>query len=67
MTPSTPTSVAQHQARRSPAVLTDRGWATVALIRFERAWEALAPADRAYFYESLAQLAGQAGTARKVA
>jgi hypothetical protein len=67
MTPSTVSSVAQHQPRRAPAVLTDRGAATVALIRFERAWEALAPADRAYFAEELAQLAGAAGTARKVA
>jgi hypothetical protein len=65
--PSTVSSVTQQQARRSPAVLTDRGQATVALIRFERAWEALAPADRASFAESLAQLAGEAGTARKVA
>jgi hypothetical protein len=67
MTLPTITSVARQQARRAPAVLTDRGAATVALIRFERAWEALAPADRACFAESLAQLAGEAGTARKVA
>jgi hypothetical protein len=67
MTPSTITSVAPEQARRTAAVLTDRGAATVALLRFERAWEALAPADRAYFAESLAQLAGEAGAARKVA
>jgi hypothetical protein len=67
MTPSTPTSVTQQQARRSPAVLTERGQAVVALIRFERAFEALAPADRAYFAESPAQLAGEAGGARRVA
>jgi hypothetical protein len=65
--PSTGSSVAQHQARRSPTVLTDRGQATVALLRLGRAFEALAPADRASFAETLAQLAGQAGSARKVA
>jgi hypothetical protein len=37
----TVSSVAREQARRAPAVLTDRGHATVTLIRFERA---LAPA-----------------------
>ena len=57
MTSPTITSVARQQARRPPAGLTDRGQATVALLRFERAWEALAPADRAYFAESLAPLA----------
>jgi hypothetical protein len=67
MPSSTVSSVAREQARRAPAVLTDRGHATVALIRFGRAWEALAPADRASFAEALAQLAGQAGGARKVA
>jgi hypothetical protein len=66
MTPSTVSSVAQ-QARRPPAVLTDRGQATVVLIRFERAWESLSAEDRASFAESLAQLAGEAGTARQVA
>jgi hypothetical protein len=65
--PSTGSSVAPEQVRRAPAVLTDRGRATVALLRFERAFEALAPADRASFAESLAQLAGAAGSARKVA
>jgi hypothetical protein len=67
MTSPTTSSVAQRQPRRSPAVLTDVGHATVALIRFERAWGVLAPADRASFAESLAQLAGEAGSARKVA
>jgi hypothetical protein len=57
MIPSTPTSVAREQARRAPAVLTDCGHATVALIRFERAWEALGPDDRAHFADTLAELA----------
>jgi hypothetical protein len=67
LTPPTIASVTQQRARRSPAVLTERGHATVALLRFERAWEALGAEDRAYFAEALTQLAGEAGSARRVA
>jgi hypothetical protein len=67
MTPSTISRGMQERGRRAPAILTERGAATVALLRLERAWAALAPADRAYFAETLTQLAGEAGGARRVA
>ena len=57
MTSPTITSVAPEQSRRTPAVLTDRGRATVALIRFERAFLSLGEGDRAYFADQLAELA----------
>jgi len=44
-----------------PAALTDKGAAAVALLRFERLFRALGPADRAYFADELAGLAKEAG------
>jgi hypothetical protein len=42
------------------AALTDRGAAAVALIRFERLFRALGPADRQWFADELAELAEEA-------
>ena len=44
-----------------PAALTGKGAATVALLRFERLFRALGPADRRWFAGELAGLAREAG------
>jgi hypothetical protein len=41
-------------------VLTGRGQAALALIRFRAQWDGLGPADRAYFVGELADLAAEA-------
>ena len=46
-----------------PAALTDRGAAAVALLRFERLFRALGPADRRWFADELADVAREAGVA----
>ena len=57
-----PTAPADPSANR--VVLTPKGAAVVALLRFERLLRDLDPADRAYFADELAMLAGEVSVAR---